>query len=74
MSQPQSHTQHGDVAATHHSGHRWMMLACCIPMLLIALALVLTGVASASTIIYALVCVAMMTVMMAGMGHSHGDN
>jgi hypothetical protein len=70
MSQLQSHMQHRGVAGTRHGGHRWMMLACCIPMLLIAIGLVVTGVASAAAILYALACV----VMMAGMGHGHGDN
>ncbi len=70
MSQFRSHTAHRGVAAIGHGGHRWMMLACCIPMLLVVGALVLTGVASGSAILYALVCVA----MMAGMGHGSGDN
>ena len=37
-----------------------MMLACCIPMLLIVGALVVTGVAGTGAIVYALVCTAMM--------------
>jgi hypothetical protein len=57
-----------------HAGHGWMMLACCIPMLLIVIALVVTGLASASAILYALACVAMMAVMMAGMGHGSGHD
>ena len=73
MRQLDSHTQRGG-AATPHGAHRWMMLACCIPMLLIAVVLILTGVASGSAILYALVCVAMMAVMMAGMGHGSGHN
>ena len=74
MSQLQSQTRHRAVAGARHRGHRWMMLACCIPMLLVVIALVATGVASASAIVYALACVAMMGVMMAGMGHGSGDN
>ena len=74
MSQLQSHTKHRGVPATPHDGHHWMMLACCIPMLLIVIALVVTGVVSASAILYALACVAMMAVMMAGMGRGHSDN
>jgi len=74
MSQLQSHTQHRGIGGTGHGGQHWMMLACCIPMLLVAVALVVTGVVSAGAIVYALVCVAMMGVMMAGMGHGHGDN
>ena len=52
-----------------HGGHRWMMIACCIPMLVIAGALVLTGVANGGAIIFALACTAMMALMMVGMGH-----
>jgi hypothetical protein len=46
-----------------------MMIACCIPMLVIAGALVLTGVANGGAILFALACTAMMALMMAGMGH-----
>jgi hypothetical protein len=53
-----------------HGGHHWMMIACCIPMLLIAAALVITGVANAGAIVFALVCMAMMAVMMAGRGQN----
>ena len=52
-----------------HGGHRWMMVACCAPMLLIAIALVISGVANAGAIAFALACTAMMALMMAGMGH-----
>ena len=31
---------HGD-----HAAHKWMMIACCVPMLVIALALVASGTA-----------------------------
>ena len=74
MSELKLHTQHAG-ASVHrgHAGHGWM-LACCIPMLLVVIALVVTGVVSASAILYALACVAMMAVMMAGMGRGHGDN
>lgn len=53
-----------------HGGHSgWMMMICCIPMLLIAGALVLTGVAGAGTVIVAIVCTLMMYMMMRGMDH-----
>ena len=52
-----------------HRGHDWMMIACCIPMLVIAIALVATGVASPGFLVVALACTAMMALMMRGMGH-----
>jgi hypothetical protein len=50
-----------------------MMIACCIPMLVIAIALVTTGVVSAGFLILALVCTAMTALMMRGMGHGGGQ-
>ena len=56
-----------------HSGrHGWMMVACCIPMLIIAIALVATGVVSIGFLVVALACTAMMALMMRGMNHG-GD-
>lgn len=52
-------------------GH-WMMVACCVPMLVIAIALVATGVVGASFIVVAVACTAMMAMMMIGMSHG-GD-
>lgn len=49
----------------HHGGHGWMMVLCCLPILVIALVLVLTGVASPGVLIAALACTAMMAMMMA---------
>lgn len=58
-----------------HGGHGWMMIACCIPMLVIAVALVATGVASPGFILAAIGCTLMMAVMMWGMGGmDHGGN
>lgn len=54
-----------------HGGHSWMMIACCIPMLAIAIALVATGVASPGFLFAAIACTAMMAMMMNGM--SGGD-
>jgi uncharacterized membrane protein len=54
-----------------HGGHGWMMIACCIPMLVIAVVLVATGVASPGFLFLALMCTAMMAMMMRGM--NHGD-
>ena len=55
-------------------GHgRWMMIACCIPMLAIAIALVATGVVGSGFIIVAVACTLMMAVMMAGMSRGGGS-
>ena len=57
-----------------HGGHsRWMMIACCVPMLALAIVLVATGVASAGFIFAAVACTAMMAIMMAGMSGGRGS-
>lgn len=55
-----------------HGGHGLMMMLMCIPMLLIAGFLVVTG-AGGIGVIFALVCLGMMAAMMFMMpgGHSH---
>ena len=69
LEQPdQDDTQH----AGHGRGHGLMMLACCVPMLLIAVALVASGAAGAGAILFALLCFVMMAAMMFTMpGHRH---
>ena len=58
-----------------HSGHgHWMMIACCIPMLAIAIVLVATGVAGAGLIFAAIMCTAMMAMMMRGMSGTSGGS
>ena len=57
----------------HHRGHGWMMVACCIPMLVIAVVLVAAGVVGAGFILVALACTAMMALMMRGMSGSGTD-
>ena len=52
-----------------HGGHGWMMIACCIPMIVIAIALVATGVVSAGFLLVAIACTAMTAFMMRGMDH-----
>lgn len=52
---------------SHRSGHGWMMIACCIPMLVIAIALVATGAASPGFLLLAIGCTVMMALMMRGM-------
>lgn len=54
-------------------GHGWMMIACCIPMLVIAVILVATGAASPSFLVIAIGCTLMMALMMGGMSHGGGD-
>jgi len=57
-------------AKATHGGHgRWMMIACCIPMLAIAVVLVATGVAGIGFVFAAIMCTVMMALMMAGMSH-----
>ena len=67
--------EHGDVQKSERrGGHFWLMIVCCIPMLVIAVALVLTGVISPSFLLLAIACTLMMALMMRGMGsdeHRH---
>ncbi len=51
-------------------GHGWMMMLCCVPMLIIAVALVATGAVSTSFLLYAVGCMAMMALMMRAMSGS----
>ncbi len=55
-----------------HGGHHWMMMACCVPMVIIVLALVATGTVSTGFILFAVLCVGMMALMMRGMDHGSG--
>ncbi len=55
-----------------HGGHHWMMMACCVPMVIVVLALVATGTLSAGFILFAVLCVGLMALMMRGMDHSSG--
>jgi hypothetical protein len=57
-----------------HSGHGLMMIICCIPMLVIAGLLVVTGVAGSGVIVTALLCTAMMAAMMFAMPGGHGGH
>ncbi|MFA5773971.1 MAG: hypothetical protein WC864_01175 [Ilumatobacteraceae bacterium] len=61
--------QSPEVNHDNHGRHGWMMIACCIPMLVIAVALVATGTASPGFLVFALLCTAMMALMMKGMNH-----
>ncbi len=68
---PAPGTQHEEHAG--HGRHGWLMIACCIPMLAIALALVVAGVVSPGLLFVAVACTAMMALMMRGMDHGDGD-
>ncbi len=63
---------HGRPGRSH--SHRWTMVACCIPMLAIALLLVVTGVISVGFLLFAVACTLMMAFMMGGMDHGHGGD
>ena len=64
---PEQRPGHG-----HGGRHRLLMLVCCLPMLLIVVVLVATGVAGTGAIVYAVLCTAMMALMMIAMpGHKH---
>ena len=63
-----------DSGHSGHGGHGLMMMVCCIPMLVIAGLLVLTGVAGSGIILTALLCTAMMAAMMFAMPGGHGGH
>ena len=72
---PEAHP-HDETEAheSRHGGHsRWMMVACCVPMLLIAGIAVLAG-AGLGFLVIAVMCTVMMVAMMGAMsGGSGGD-
>ena len=53
-----------------HNRHRWMMLACLAPLLLIAVALIMPGSVGIGSTVFVVGCVAMMAVMMFAIGRS----
>lgn len=55
-----------------HGGHGLMMMICCVPMVVVAVALVATGTVGSSIIVPVLVCAAMMAAMMLAMPGGHG--
>ena len=76
MTEPMRHTTPTPAVQGHHRGHSWMMIACCIPMLVIAAAIALSG-AGIGFLFVAIGCTAMMALMMSGMHHddrSHQDH
>jgi len=65
---PQQDHDHGG-----SGGHRWMMIACCVPMLAVAVPLVATGVVGAGFLVVTVMCTVMMAMMMGWHGHGGGD-
>ena len=47
-----------------HDSHGWMMTICCIPILVVAIALAATGVVGSGLIFAAIMCTVMMAMMM----------
>ena len=74
MSQLQTPQSDQHARRRGHIGHGLLMIVCCIPILMIAIVLVATGVASASFLLAAIACTVMMGMMMAMMmgGMSRG--
>ncbi len=51
--------------------HRWMMLACCVPMVIVVGVLLATGVACSVAILFAVICLGVMALMMLAMPGCH---
>ncbi|MCR6490954.1 hypothetical protein [Cellulomonas sp. P24] len=60
-----------ETSRREHGGHRLMMIACCIPMLVIVGILVGTGAAGSGAILFALICLGAMALMMFAMPGRH---
>lgn len=73
MTEPHTHPPEVGQHAPSRGGHGWMMIACCIPMLAIAVLLVATGVVNPGFLIFAVGCTVMMALMMRGMNHGGGQ-
>lgn len=70
---PPRHREPSSEAPEHGRGgghSRWMMIACCVPMLAIAVVVALSG-AGLRFLFVAIMCTLMMAMMMGGM---HGDS
>lgn len=71
------HGQRGQVGHEqpgHEQGgnsHRWLMVACCIPMVVLVGVLLATGVAGSGAILFAVICLGVMALMMFAMPGSH---
>jgi hypothetical protein len=65
---------HPDTPGSEHEPnrrghHSWMMVACCVPMVAIAVVLVALGAISIGFLLVVVACVALMALMMRGMSH-----
>ena len=60
------------VGASLWNVHHWAMVACCVPMLSLAVGLLAAGVVSPAFMVGAVVCALMMALMMGGMHRSGG--
>jgi hypothetical protein len=69
MTKPHQHP-----AGSGHGGHGLMMMACCVPMLILAVVLVATGVFSPGFLLVAVGCTVMMALMMRGMSSTGGKD
>ncbi len=73
MTDLETHDPHAQQEKGGQGDHgRWMMIACCVPMLVIAVVLVATGVVGFGFVIVAIACTAMMALMMGGMSGGRG--
>lgn len=70
LGQPPSSAQDSPGGHAGHGGHSWMMIACCIPMLAIAGLIAVSG-GGFGFFFVAVICTAMMAMMMGGM---HGED
>ncbi|NMM35284.1 MAG: NAD(P)(+) transhydrogenase (Re/Si-specific) subunit beta [Phycicoccus sp.] len=75
---PHQHDGHGPVpdqglgsSPRRRGGHRLMMIACCVPMLVIVGVLVGTGLAGSGAILFAVMCLGAMALMMFAMPGRH---
>jgi hypothetical protein len=53
----------GESGPRRHGRHRWMMLACFVPLLVVAAALIFTGAVGTGSVVFAVACITMMAVM-----------
>ncbi len=67
------HEGHSQKGHGGPGGHRWMMIARCIPIIVIVAPLIAVGAISAVWVLFAVACVGMMAMMMRGMNHGGHD-